>query len=161
VERANGDERASVDVSDGEFSIIDTSGGNVVDLTNPVLVSGASVSSGPLGTFLVTDLRQVSRQGWDLETTVSQFVQGIDTIENSALGIAPKIVSQAGTGATAPVLGAATVSGSAAYPWSFASLASGSFSGVSVYNADLVFTAPAAKPAGTYTSTLTLTLISK
>jgi hypothetical protein len=147
--------------TDGEFSIIDTSGSNVVNLTNPALVNGASVVSGQLGTFKVTDLRQVSKQGWDLKTTVSQFVKGTDTIENSALGIAPKIVSQAGTGATAPLLGTATVSGSATYPWNFASLAAGSFSGVSVYNADLVFTAPAAKPAGTYTSTLTLTLISK
>ena len=40
-------------------------------------------------------------------------------------------------------------------------LAAGGFSGVNTYNADLVFTAPAGSPAGTYTSTLTLTLISK
>jgi hypothetical protein len=34
------------------------------------------------------------------------------------------------------------------------------FSGVSTYDIDLVFTAPTGKPAGTYTSTLTLTLVS-
>ena len=147
--------------TDGEFSIIDTSGSNVVNLTNPALVNGQSVVSGKLGTFKVTDLRQVSKQGWDLKTTVTSFVKGTDSIDNSALGITPSSVSNAGSGATAPVLGAATISGSAVYPWTFASLAAGSFSGVSVFNADLVFTAPAAKPAGTYTSTLTLTLISK
>jgi hypothetical protein len=146
--------------TDGEFSIIDTSGSNVVNLTNPALVNGQSVVSGALGTFKVTDLRQVSKQGWVLKTDVVQFVKGTDTIDASALGITPKAVSNAGTGATAPILGAATVSGSAVYPWNFASLAGGLFSGVSVFNADLVFTAPAAKPAGTYTSTLTLTLIS-
>ena len=148
--------------TDGEFSIIDTSGSTVVNLTNPALVNGASVVSGQLGTFKVTDLRQVSKQGWDLKTTVSQFVKGADSIENSALGITPLAVNVGqGTGATAPVLGSATVSGSAVYPWNFASLASGKFSGVSTFNADLVFTAPAAKPAGTYSGTLTLTLISK
>ncbi len=89
-----------------------------------------------------------------------RFAKGTDTIAASALGIDPKIVSQAGTGATAPTLGAATTSGSASYPWNFATLAASKFSGVSTYNADLVFTAPAGKPAGTYTSTLTLTLIS-
>jgi hypothetical protein len=147
--------------ADGEFSIIDTSGSNTVNLTNPVLVNGASVVSGQLGTFKVTDLRLASKKGWDLKTDVSQFVKGTDTIENSALGITPKAISQDAAPAATPVLGAATVSGSAVYPWNFASLAAGSYSGVSVYNADLVFTAPAAKPAGTYTSTLTLTLISK
>jgi hypothetical protein len=144
--------------TDGEFSIIDTSGSNTVSLTNPALVNGASVVSGKLGTFKVTDLRQVSKQGWDLKTTVAQFVKGTDTIDATALNITPAQVSNAGTGATAPVLGAAS---GGIYPWNFASLAVGKFSGVTVFNADLVFTAPAAKPAGTYTSTLTLTLISK
>jgi hypothetical protein len=145
--------------ADGEFSLTNLSGA-VVNLTNPALVNGASVVSGQLGNFKVTDLRQVSKPGWTLKTDVAQFVKGTDTIENSALGIAPKIVSQAGSGATAPTLGAATVTGSATYPWSFATLASTKFSGVSTYDADLVFTAPAGKPAGTYTSTLTLTLVS-
>jgi len=150
---------AALTPADGEFSLTNLSGA-VVNLTNPALVNGASVVSGELGNFKVTDLRQVTKPGWTLKTDVAQFVKGTDTIENSALGIAPKVVSQAGTGATAPTLGAATVSGSASYPWSFATLAGTKFSGVSTYNADLVFTAPAGKPAGTYTSTLTLTLVS-
>lgn len=147
--------------TDGEFSIIDTSGSNTVNLTNPTLVNGASVVSGKLGTFKVTDLRVASKPGWDLKTDVTDFAKGTDTISKSALGIAPQQVSNAGTGATAATLGTAQVSGSASYPWNFASLAAAKFSGVTVYNADLVFTAPAGSPAGTYTSTLTLTLISK
>jgi len=145
--------------SDGEFSLTNLSGATV-DLTNPALVNGASVVSGELGKFKVTDMRQVSKPGWDLKTDVTQFAKGTDTIAASALGIAPKLVSQSATG-TAPTLSAAQVSGSAGYPWNFATLAGTSFSGVTTYNADLVFTAPAAAPAGTYTSTLTLTLISK
>jgi hypothetical protein len=145
--------------SDGEFSLTNTSGATV-NLTNPALVNGASVVSGELGTFKVTDQRMVTKPGWKLSTYVTDFTKGTDTIAASALGIDPKIVSQAGTGATAPTLGAAMTSGSASYPWNFATLAGTSFSGVSTYNADLVFTAPAGKPAGTYNSTLTLTLIS-
>jgi hypothetical protein len=146
--------------ADGEFSLTNLSGATV-DLLNPALVNGASVVSGQLGNFKVTDLRQVSKPGWDLKTEVATFAKGTDTIPASALGIAPVIVSQGGSGATAPTTGTAQISGAASYPWNFATLPATSFSGVSTYNADLVFTAPAGKPAGTYTSTLTLTLISK
>lgn len=154
----NADVAAPV-LADGEFSLTNLSG-ETVNLTNPALVNGASVVSGELGNFKVTDLRQASTPGWTLKTDVAEFAKGSDTIAASALGIAPVVVNQAGTGATAPTLGAAQVSGSASYPWNFAELAGSKFSGVSTYNADLVFTAPAGKPAGTYTSTLTLTLIS-
>ena len=146
--------------ADGEFSLVNLSG-STVNLTNPTLVDGASIVSGELGTFKVTDLRQVSRPGWMLMADVATFVKGTDTIGNSALGIAPKMIGQAGTGATTPTLGVPEVSGSAGYPWTIASLPTSNFSGVSTYDIDLVFTAPAAKPAGTYTSTLTLTLISQ
>ncbi|CAL8978951.1 hypothetical protein PROP_02649 [Propionicimonas sp. T2.31MG-18] len=152
---------AGSEPADGEFSLTNLSGGDTVVLDDPALVNGASVASGELGNFKVTDLRQVSKPGWTLKTDVAKFTKGTDEIEASALGIAPKVVSQAGTGATAPTLGAATTSGSAVYPWNFAELNAGGFSGVSTYNADLVFTAPAGKPAGVYNSTLTLTLISK
>ncbi|MBN9105138.1 MAG: Ig-like domain repeat protein [Propionibacteriaceae bacterium] len=146
--------------SDGEFSLVDTSGSSTVTLTNPTFVDGQSLSSGSLGSFKVTDLRQVSKPGWDLNTSVLDFTKGTDVIDKSALGIDPKLISQAGTGATAPTLSAKQDAGSASYPWTFATLANG-FSGVTNYNADLTFLAPAGKPAGTYNSTLTLTLVSK
>jgi hypothetical protein len=153
-------EAATVAPSDGEFSLTNLSG-DTVNLTNPAIVDGKSVVSGTLGSFKVTDLRQVSKPGWKLQTTVTDFTKGTDTIAASALGIDPKSVGQAGTGATAPTLGDEQISGSASYPWDFATLAAGSYSGASTYDADLTFTAPAGKPAGTYTSTLTLTLISQ
>ena len=148
--------------SDGEFSLINLSG-DTVTLDNPTLVNGESVSSGELGAFKVTDLRLAYKPGWDLKTTVDEFTLqgGTDTIANSALGIAPESVSQAGTGALAPTLGAAQVSGSASYPWDFATLAADNYSGVSTLDADLQFTAPAGSTAGIYESNLTLTLVSK
>lgn len=145
--------------SDGEFSLTNLSG-DTVTLDNPTLVNGESVSSGELGLFKVTDLRAASQPGWTLSTNVDTFVKGTDEIANSQLGIAPKVIDQAGTGATAPTLGTAQVSGSATYPWDFAELAAGGYSGVTKYDADLTFTAPVGSAAGTYTSTLTLTLVS-
>ncbi|PFG17651.1 Ig-like domain-containing protein [Propionicimonas paludicola] len=153
-------EAAAVAPSDGEFSLTNLSG-NTVSLSNPAIVDGKSVVSGTLGSFKVTDLRQVSKPGWKLQTSVTDFAKGTDTIAASALGIKPKSVGQAGSGATAPTLGDEQISGSASYPWDFATLAAGAYSGASTYDADLTFTAPSGKPAGTYTSTLTLTLISK
>ncbi len=151
-------------LADGEFSLTNDSAA-VVNLTNPTLVNGESVVSGQLGKFHVTDLRQVTKPGWNLTTTVNDFTHTVgtttDTIAKKALGITPTLISNAGTGASAPNLGTALVSGNASYPWDFAVLAAGGFSGVNTYNAGLIFTAPAGSPAGTYTSTLTLTLISK
>ena len=146
--------------SDGEFSLTNLSG-DTVTLDNPTLINGESVSSGALGAFKVTDLRVASTPGWTLQTDVDDFVMGSTTIDKAQLGIAPKVVDQAGTGATAPTMGTAQVSGSASYPWNFAELGAGNYSGVTKYDADLTFTAPAGSAAGTYSSTLTLTLTSK
>jgi hypothetical protein len=82
--------------ADGEFSLTNLSGATV-NLTNPVLVNGASIVSGDLGSFTVTDLRQVSKPGWMLTADVATFIKGSDTIENSALAIAPRVIGQAGT----------------------------------------------------------------
>lgn len=155
----NADVANSTTLADGEFSLTNDSAA-IVNLTNPTLVNGESVVSGELGKFHVTDLRQVSKPGWNLTTTVADFTKGTDTIAKSALGIRPVLISNAGTLASVPVLGAEQVSKTATYPWDFAVLAAGGFSGVNTYNADLVFTAPVGSAAGTYTSTLTLTLIS-
>ena len=60
--------------------------GSTVNLTNPAVVNGKSVVSGTLGSFKVTDLRQVSKPGWNLQTSVTDFTKGTDTIAASALG---------------------------------------------------------------------------
>ena len=149
--------------ADGEFSLKDLSGTASIELTNPVQTANGALSSAKLGKLLVTDLRQVSKPGWDLTTTVGTFTRqgGSDTIANSALGIAPSLVKQAGTGATAPTLGSAMSAGSGYYPYTFATVAGGGWSGQSTYDADLSFLAPSSAPAGTYSSTLTMTLVSK
>lgn len=121
---------------------------------NATIVDGQSKSVGELGEFTVQDGRVASKPGWDLTvTSVGDFVNGSTTISKANLGFAPTLVS--GTAS----LGTAQVAGSAAYPTRFAQLASGN-AGTTVLNADLVFLAPAGSPAGTYTSTLTVTLVS-
>lgn len=125
---------------------------------NPALVNQLSTSTGSLGEFSVQDLRVVSHPGWTLTTTVADFVNGSNTISKAQLGVAPKLVTAANSGVTAA---AAQVAGSAAYPAAFASATNAAAAGTSVFNADLTFVAPATAPAGTYTSTLTITLASK
>jgi hypothetical protein len=149
--------------ADGEFSLKDLSGTTSIELTNPVQTSNGSLSSGKLGQLVVTDLRKVTTPGWDLKTTVGTFTRqgGTDTIANSALGVAPSLVKQAGTGATAPTLASSVDAGSGSYPYTFATVANGGWSGETTYDADLSFLAPQSAPAGTYSSTLTLTLTSK
>lgn len=159
----NADVAASTTPADGEFSLTDLTGGASAELKNPTLTAdGQSLSSGTLGAFKVTDLRAVSQKGWTLNTTVDQFVLGNneDTIDNSALGIEAKTTAQTG-GNGVPTLGAKQDAGSASYAWTFAELAANKYSGETTFDADLEFLAPKGKKPGTYTSTLTLTLISK
>ena len=109
--------------ADGEFSLTNLSGATV-DLTNPALVNGASVVSGELGNFKVTDLRQVSKPGWDLKTEVAAVRQGHR--HDRGLRAGHRTDRRSARPARAPrlpPLGAAQVSGSRAYPWNFATLA--------------------------------------
>jgi len=124
-------------------------------LGNATIVNGKSQSTGTLGDFQIQDGRTASKPGWELTTTsVGNFTFGSTTIDKQQLGLAPRNVS--GVAAT---LAAAQVAGSATYPSLFASLPAGT-AGSSTLNADLTFVAPEGSPAGTYTSTLTLTLVS-
>jgi len=123
---------------------------------NATIVNGSSTSTGTLGNFQVQDGRAASKPGWTLTTSnVADFVNGTTTIGKQNLGFAPKNVS--GVAAT---LGAAQVAGTAVYPSLFAQMAAGT-AGTSTLDADLTFVAPAGSPSGTYTSTLTVTLVSK
>ncbi len=129
----------------------------------PTLVSGLSTTTGTLGAFTVNDGRAVTQEGWDLTANVTDFVNSADTsivIGKTQLGLVPSVTS-AGTTATGVTAAAAQVAGSASYPAAFASGAANNTVGDSVLNAGLTFVAPANKAAGTYTSTLTLTVVSK
>jgi hypothetical protein len=129
----------------------------------PTLVNNRSTTTGTLPNITVSDGRVNTRQGWTLTATVNDFVNAADssnTIPKANLGIAPAIVvgSTTATGVTA---GAAATAGSATYGRTFAEASAGSAVGDTVLNGALTFVAPQDKAAGTYTSTLTLTLVSK
>ncbi|MEL4320233.1 hypothetical protein WJX64_14555 [Leifsonia sp. YIM 134122] len=126
-----------------------------------VLVNQLSTSTTTLPEFTVSDSRIVSKKGWTLTSTVADFVSGTNTIEAKNLGVAPKVVA-AGTTSTGVTTGTAQVAGSAtttAAP--FAEAAAGAGLGDTKLSADLKLVAPATAAAGTYTSKMTLTLVSK
>lgn len=127
---------------------------------SPSLVNNKSTTTGTLPNVTVTDDRVVSRQGWTLSANVADFVNATNsaiTIGKTNLGIAPSVVTNPG-GVTA---GTATTAGSATYPFAFAEASVSNGVGTSVIGGALTFVAPQDKAAGTYTSTLTLTLVSK
>jgi len=130
---------------------------NAATIGNPTLVDGVSVSTGTLPAITVHDARVVSHPGWTLTSTVTDFTNGTDTIEKKQLGINPTKTSGP-AGATA---GAEQNAGTATYPSTFAEADNAATVGDTVLGGELTFVAPVGKPAGTYTSTLTLTLISK
>lgn len=128
-------------------------GSPVVDATTHL-----SVSTGTLGAITVADGRVNSHPGWTLTTSVSDFVNAGDatkSIPKAQLGFAPAVTSGPATAA------AAQTAGSAVYGSAFASADAATAAGTSVLNAGLTFIAPASAAAGTYNSTLTLTLASK
>jgi hypothetical protein len=128
-------------------------GSPVVDATTHL-----SVSTGTLGAITVADGRVNSHPGWTLTTSVTDFVNEGDatkSIPKAQLGFAPTVTSGPATAATAQT------AGSAVYGSAFASADAASAAGTSVLNAALTFIAPASAAAGTYDSTLTLTLASK
>jgi hypothetical protein len=130
----------------------------------PTLVNNKSTTTGSLPFVTVSDGRVVTKQGWTLSADVADFTSGVSpnviTIPKSALGIAPSI-SVGSTTAAGYFAGTATVAGNAAYPFTFAHAAANNTVGNTVVGGALTFVAPQDKAAGTYTSTLTLTLASK
>lgn len=129
----------------------------------PTLVGNKSTTTGTLPNVTVVDDRVVTRQGWTLSANVADFVNATDnaiTIGKVNLGVAPSVVA-ASTTATGVTAGTAQVAGSAIYPFTFAEGAAANTVGNSVIGGNLTFVAPQEKAAGTYTSTLTLTLVSK
>jgi hypothetical protein len=122
------------------------------------LVNNKSTSTGTLPQVTVTDERYSSKLGWSLQANLTDFVSGSNTIGKNNLAIVPSIVTNAGgvTAASTPLAGSAV-----AYPYTIADATVNNGVGTSVIGGGLTFAAPIASPAGTYTSTLTLTLVSK
>lgn len=104
--------------------------------------------------------------GWKVTAKVDPFVNGSLTIPNTALGLTPKYVadSTVSTASAATIsLGAAQVAGAATYDATFAEASSGSDAAINGANftGDLAFKVPTNATKGTYSSTLTLTLVKK
>jgi hypothetical protein len=148
----------TIAAAEGVLSLNVTAGASAT-IGNPTLVNGVSTSTGKLGEFSVTDGRVTGKKGWNLTTTVADFVgaDATNTIPAAQLGVAPKIVTSTTAGSTAS---AAQIAGSAKFPANFAAVPLGTTVAETVLDADLTFIAPADKAAGTYTSKMTLTLTS-
>jgi len=122
-----------------------------------------SITRGTLGNVQINDTRWITTDGWDLQADVATFASGANSIAKSNFGLVPTVVS-ASTTATGVTAAAGTVAGSANYPTAIASAAKNAdlgLTGVTVVNANLTLRAPRTTPAGTYTSTVTLTLATK
>jgi hypothetical protein len=147
-------EATTVAAQDGALELVIPAGQKAV-LGSATLVGGLSTSTGKLGPIQVKDGRVATTPGWDLTSSVADFKNGTETIAAKQLGVKPTVV---GTEAAAVAAGGNTAG--TASDGKFASAAAGQ-AGLTNLNADLTFVAPAKSKAGTYTSKMTLTLVSK
>lgn len=145
----------TIAAADGTLSL-DVPANTTAVIGSPTLVDQLSTSTGVLGAFTVKDSRVMTHKGWTLTSSVADFVAGGTTIPAERLTVTPKIVSTTATGITAAAAGAASTAGKP-----FAEAGDAAAVGDTVLNADLKFVAPATAAAGTYTSKMTLTLVSK
>ncbi|WP_245601754.1 Ig-like domain-containing protein [Hamadaea tsunoensis] len=137
-----------------------------VVLANPTLNSAGDlfVTSGALKPVTVTDTR-AGNFGWTVSGQVSDFVSGGNSINGANLGWVPSVVDHATAqtvtagGSVAAGNGVAPGVASAAGLKVSRTLAVGTGLGTSHLGAALTLNAPTSTLAGTYTATLTLTVI--
>jgi hypothetical protein len=130
----------------------------------PSLINNRSVTLGTVGAFAVVDNRVVSKPGWTLGVNVAPFVLSGNpamTFGSSYLGLTPVRESSSTSVQAEVVLGTVLSAGSAYYPSIFAEAAPGVGAGRTALNGTLTLQPPVEHTAGTYTSTMTLTLTSK
>lgn len=141
---------------DGALSLVVPSG-SAATIDTTTMVDGKSTATGTLPDFTVKDARSVTHKGWTLTSKVTDFVSGSTTIPAAQLTVTPAVKSTTATGVTAASAAAAS---NTDVP--FASATDAAQVGDTVLTAALKFVAPSAStPAGTYTSKMTLTLVSK
>jgi hypothetical protein len=145
----------TIAAADGTLSL-DVPANSTAAIGNAALVNNLSTSTGVLGDFTVKDSRVLTHKGWTLTSTVADFVAGTSTIPAGQLTVTPKVVRTTAAGVTTS---AASAAATTAKP--FAEAGADATVGDTVLNADLTFVAPATAAAGTYTSKMTLTLVSK
>jgi hypothetical protein len=146
-----------IDAQDGTLSLsVPTSA--VVSFGAATLGSNnTSTSTGTLPNITINDARVHSRPGWSLSASVTDFSFLSNTISKAQLGLVPAKVSATAAGTQA---GSTQVAGSAVYPAVIATGTAANAVGNTVLNGALTFVAPQEMPAGTYTSTMTLTVVS-
>ncbi|RFA15382.1 hypothetical protein B7R21_05035 [Subtercola boreus] len=122
--------------------------------------SGSSfVANGALTSIAVTDTRTgPSAYSWSISGQVGAFASGANTFGSEYLGWTPA-VSNAGTGATAGSAVTSALTGGTGLATS-ATLASSSAAAGADIDADVSLVIPSSTPAGSYTSTLTITALS-
>ncbi|MGA1836918.1 phosphate ABC transporter substrate-binding protein PstS [Herbiconiux sp. 11R-BC] len=131
------------------------------DFAPPQRVNGLSFTVGELPEFTVDDGRVVSHPGWDLLATIADYRNAADAsivIPSLNAGLAPAVTGSLDAGVTA---GPGERAGSAHYPTVFATAAEGSGVGDTVLAGQVSLLSPPDRPAGTYHSTMTLTLVSR
>lgn len=162
---------AVADATNGQLALSIPTGA-AATMSAPSLVNNFSVTNGTLGNITVNDGRVVTRDGWDLKATVADFVNSSNNaikIAASQLTIGPSIVSQPSAGNVQAGTSGAIVSNSTPFTLAYQAKFGGATDGntvqetvgTTVVNATLSLKAPQWKPAGTYTSTVTITVISR
>ncbi len=146
-----------VNAQDGTLSLSVPAAASVT-FNGATLVNNFSTSTGSLPNITVNDARVHSRPGWNLTASVNDFSYLTNSISKTQLGLVPALVSATAVATTAGVTQAA---GTAVYPAVIATGAANNTVGNTVLNGALTFVAPQEKVAGIYTSTMTLTLVSK
>jgi hypothetical protein len=163
VDPVTGESTTSLSVpsqpTDGSLSLVAPSGATTT-FGAPTLIDNTSVSVGTLPSVKVVDNRKVSKPGWSIDADVRDFVLATDaavTIPKINVGLLSE-VDAALTDAKGVVPATEQVAGRATYPAPYVLAPAGSGVGTSVVGGHIVLVAPQEKPAGTYTSTLSLTL---
>lgn len=146
----------SVTLPSGVGALTLTGVSSSVALGTAVLADGTLNASGTLNA-VVTDTRQLDYAGWNLTGQVSDFTTGSKTFDGKYLGWTP---AATGIGSAAAAVAAAPTSANGLKTISPLSTGAPSAAGtVTNVSALLQLKAPANTPAGSYSGTLTLTLI--
>ncbi|WP_380124556.1 substrate-binding domain-containing protein [Dactylosporangium cerinum] len=142
-------------------------GGHPAQATDPTGHRHAWVFTGTLTGIAVSDTRP-DQPGWTLTGQATDFVAGATTVSGANLGWIPELVTSTSDAEGTPVAGpvvlprmqVATANGLAEPGNTLASAPPGSGLGIQNVSAAMALWIPDTAPTGTYTSTLTLTLIS-
>ncbi|MFC5929599.1 Ig-like domain repeat protein [Cryobacterium melibiosiphilum] len=123
-------------------------------------VSNTLKSTGSLGSAVVTDTRQLGTIAWSLTGTAGDFVDATDdtkVIDGKALGWVPVLVGTDNAGVAGASVAAAATGLKVPSTLATGSVVDGKL--LTATSAALNFEAPANTPSGSYSTTLTLTLI--